>query len=275
MVRCITWCATLGVCALMSSLALRADVLFPLGTPDGRIALASRPASPGKMEIEAADDFITTTASTIIRATFTGLLPTGLALSNINFVGVELYRVFPADSVNPPGGSVPTRVNSPSDNAFASRDSTAGLTFIATIINPNFTAANSILNGINKIPGQTTGGEGPVTGEEVVINVTFTTPFVLGADHFFFKPEVGFMGMGDFYWLSTARPGPVFPGDLQAWIRNTALDPDWLRAGTDIVGPTAGQTFNGAFTLVAVPEPSTVALMFAGLAVVALKRRRG
>ena len=75
MVRRITLCMTLSVCALISSLALRADVLFPTGAPDGRIALASRPASAGKMEIEAADDFITTTASTIIRATFTGLCP--------------------------------------------------------------------------------------------------------------------------------------------------------------------------------------------------------
>ena len=31
------------------------------------------------------------------------------------------------------------------------------------------------------------------------------------------------------------------------WIRNSNLDPDWLRVGTDIVG---GTTFNGTFSLI-------------------------
>jgi hypothetical protein len=69
---------------------------------------------------------------------------------------------------------------------------------------------------------------------------------------------------GEFYWLSAPRPivppGVPFPAgstDLQSWIRNAALDPDWLRVGTDIThqGP-----FNAVFslsgeTLAAVPEP--------------------
>ena len=277
MVKSVTSCAAVVGFALASSIPAKADLLFTTGTPDGRMALASRPASGGNMEIEAADDFITTATSTLITgATFTGLAPTGTPLMNINFAGVELYRVFPLDSTNPPDGNVPTRVNSPSDNAFASRDSTAGLTFTVSILNPSFTANNSILNGINKIPNQTTGGEGAVTGEEVLITITFTTPFVLAPDHYFFKPEAGLSGPGTFLWLSTSRAVPLFTPDLQAWIRNTALDPDWLRAGTDIVGPTSGQTFNAAFSLTGttVPEPSTTALIIAGLAAVALKRRR-
>lgn len=48
------------------------------------------------------------------------------------------------------------------------------------------------------------------------------------------------------------RPLP-FAGDLQAWIRNADLAPDWLRIGTDIIGPaTLGATpptFNMAFSL--------------------------
>ena len=47
---------------------------------------------------------------------------------------------------------------------------------------------------------------------------------------------------GDFYWLSAPRPivppGTPFPAgftDLQEWIRNEDLAPDWLRVGTDIV----------------------------------------
>lgn len=138
------------------------------GNVNGLMAVGSRPDANGKIEIEAADDFILTTDSTITRATFTGLLTGGATLSNIDAVTVEIYRVFPKDSNVPPSGNVPTRTNSPSDNAFATRGTLDGnLTFTTTVLNPTFTAANSVLNGINKVPNQTTGGEGPVSGQEV------------------------------------------------------------------------------------------------------------
>jgi PEP-CTERM motif len=277
MLRPLTFFAALGACAWLTGTAAGAAFTFTTGAPDGRAGLASRPATGGLMEIETADDFILGGTTLITGATFTGLIPVGVALSSINFAGVELYRVFPNDSVNPPSGMVPTRVNSPSDNAFASRDSTMGLTFTTTLLNSSFAVGNSIVNGINKSPNQLTGGEGPVNGQEVQINVTFTTPFVLiptAADqgHYFFKPEAG-LTSGTFLWLSTARTVPLFTGDLQAWIRNTNLDPDWLRAGTDIIG---GTTFNEAFSLqgTSIPEPSTIALLFGGLALLACKRRR-
>jgi hypothetical protein len=38
-------------------------------------------------------------------------------------------------------------------------------------------------------------------------------------------------------------------GDLQAWIRNSNLNPDWLRIGTDIIGGATPPTFNMAFSL--------------------------
>jgi hypothetical protein len=220
---------------------------FSTGTPDGRIGTASRPEGPG-VEIETADDFILGQPTTINGATFYGLLPTGAPLSSINFVEVELYRVFPKDSTVPPSGMVPTRVNSPSDNAFESRDSGSGnLTFTAMILTNTFAVANTVVNGINKFPNQTTGGEGPATGEEVFFNITFTTPFVLPPDHYFFKPTVG-LSSGNFLLLSTTGP-PLFTGDLQSWIRNTNLDPDWLRIGTDIVGGVNAPKFNAAFSL--------------------------
>src|SRR5207249_3834587 len=71
--------------------------------------------------------------------------------------------------------------------------------------NGSFTVANSVVNGINPIPNQTTGGEGPVTGEEVRIDVTLTTPFSLPADHYFFVPQVQ-LSSGTFLWLSAAGP---------------------------------------------------------------------
>jgi hypothetical protein len=95
---------------------------------------------------------------------------------------------------------VPTRANSPSDVEIddATRDSLDGsLSFNATLLNPVFSVTNSVINGINKSPGQFTGGEGPVTGTEVMITVTFNPPIALPADHYFFRPEVG-LSSGNF-----------------------------------------------------------------------------
>ena len=245
-----------------------AGIIIDTGAPDARIGLASRPGTT--TEIEAADDFILTLPAFVNSATFIGLLPTGLSLSNVNFVGVEIYRVFPLDSTNPPSGNVPTRVNSPSDNVFDSRDTaSANLTFMTSTLSPSFSASNSILNGINKGPNPMTGGEGAITGEEVMFTVTFTTPFLLPAGHYFFVPQVGLNGPGNnFFWLSVMGPSQ-FTGDLQAWIRNSNLDPDWLRAGTDIVGGTA--KFDQSFSLTGdiIPEPSTIWLMLAGTSLLA------
>ncbi len=226
-----------------------APFTFTTGAPTNAIATGSQPSGP---EIESADDFVVgADRTTITSAKFYGLIPNGAPLSSVTRVVVELYRVFPLDSVSPPSGNVPTRANSPSDNAFDSRDSAAGaLTFTVQLVSPSFTASNSVLNGINKIPGQTTGGEGPVARQEVLITATFTQPFNLPADHYFFVPQVQVSG-GNFLWLSAARPNVInpFSPDLQAWIRNAALDPDWLRIGTDIVGGSPAPTFNLAFEL--------------------------
>ena len=120
------------------------------------------------------------------------------------------------------------------------------------IVEDNFAAENSVLNGINPIPNQTTGGEGPVSGEEVRFVVTFSTPFDLPAGHYFFVPTVK-VSEGEFFWLSAPKPivapGTPFTPDLQSWMRNEALAPDWLRIGTDIVGGSPAPTFNASFSL--------------------------
>jgi hypothetical protein len=139
-------------------------------------------------------------------------------------------------------------------------------------VSSSFTAANSVLNGIHPFPGQFTGGDGQVTGQEVLFNVIFNTPLDLGADRYFFVPQVQ-LPAGEFLWLSSPKPIPA-PADLQSWIRNEDLQPDWLRLGTDIThqGP-----FNASFSLTGtVPEPSTWAMMilgFAGVGFMAYRRK--
>ena len=224
-------------------------------------------------------------------ASFVGLIVPGTGgTPSISEVVAEMYRVFPNDSntartSGPPTFStpqVPTRVNSPSDDAFVSRDSASGLTFSTSVLAATFTALNSVQpGGIHPSPLQTTGGNGPLTGQEVQLNLTFTAPFNLPADHYFFVPQVALTNGGQFYWLSASRPisgagTTPFAPDLQAWTRDANLDPDWLRVGTDIVGGATPPTFNTAFSLdgTAVPEPSTLLLFGTGLAGVWAWRRK-
>src|SRR6516164_9228050 len=170
----ITCIATMSLAIFTAIPAFADSFTFSTGSPDGLIATLSRVASPGKLETETADDFVTTQVTILNSATFIGLLPSGTALSAVTQVEIELYHIFPIDSVSPPDGRVLTRMNSPSDNNFASRDSNVPgqLSFTTTLLNPSFHALNSVVNGINPLPNQFTGGEGPVTGEEVQFNVT-------------------------------------------------------------------------------------------------------
>jgi hypothetical protein len=261
--------------------AVADTTLFNTGAPDGRMATATRPESAGgQFEIESADDFILGAKTSITGATFTGLLTNRASLNNIGEVRVEIYRVFANDSDigrtsgSPPFSTpqVPARLNSPSDVELEDRDTASGNLSFTTTDMGAFNALNTVQpGGINPKPGQTTGGNGKVTGEEVQFNVTFGTPLTLSADHYFFVPQVEVTDAdGNFLWLSASRPinggTGAFVGDLQEWTRDAMLDPDWLRVGTDIVGGDIPPTFNAAFSLsgAVVPEPSTWAMMLVG-----------
>jgi hypothetical protein len=205
------------VLGLLPSAPVMAEpFLFTTEPATNFIASATRPASAGKFEIETGDDFALTSETVITGATFAGLL-TGAA-PTIGEVVVEVYRVFPKDSdVGRTSGSptfstanVPTRINSPSDVAFDSRDSAevGELTFTTNTLAASFTANNSVQpGGIHPKPNQTTTGNGAVTGTEAEFSVDLTKPLDLPADHYFFVPQVGVSG-GEFLWLSGQRPVP-------------------------------------------------------------------
>ena len=245
------------------------------------MASASRPDTAG-FEIESADDFVLTQTTSIDHASFIGLFKAGTTgLPAVSQIRLEIYRVFPLDSDTTRTLHVPTRTNSPSDVALDAREFSS-LAFTTSVLSPTFTALNSVApGGIHPSPGQTTGGNGPVTGQEVQFEVDLLTPFVLGAGHYFFIPQVLLNNGGEFYWLSASRPisGPgttPFAPDLQSWTRDQFLDPDWLRIGTDIVGGATPPQFNAAFALrgQAVPEPPALGLFAAGALVALLARRR-
>jgi hypothetical protein len=246
--------STLTVVLLVSPRASAATFSFSTGDPDGLMATAARPGPTNgvNQETESGDDFILSNEVHITSATFTGLIPTGEDASDISNVIVEIYRVFPKDSDTNRTIHVPTRANSPSDIAFDSRDSSGGeLQFTVDLLTAGFAASNSVDIGIFPLTNQTTMGEGPVTGQEVRINVTFNPPIDLPAGHYFFVPQVLLNSADDhFLWLSAPKPivspGTPFLGDLQEWIRNAELDPDWLRVATDIVG--APPAFNATFS---------------------------
>ena len=262
---------------------VRADpFFFSTGNPDGKMGTLSRPAGSGVIQTETADDFVLNRNTVITQAAIFGLLPSGASLGSIANVEVEIYHVFSRDSLNPPSGNVFTRVNSPSDVEIdsATRDGAAGtLRFSASLVNVSFSVLNTVVNGIHNFPDQFTGGEGPAGGEEVLIDMIFDTPIVLGPDHYFFRPVVELTD-GTFLYLSAPKPitegtGPFDP-DLQSWIRNDDLAPDWSRIGSDITGQGP---FNAAFSLTGttIPEPATLGLM--GLGAIAmfgrLRRSRG
>ena len=199
---------------LAASAPAKADsFFFSSGNPDGLMASASRPDSAGKIEIESADDFVLTSPTSITSATFTGLLPSGSSLSNVVGVTVEIYRVFPLDSdVNRTSGAptfstsqVPTRVNSPSDVAFAipRLNKQSNLPSLPGILQSSFTAANSVLNGIHPLPGRADRWRRRSHRSRSAIQRIFTTPS--SSDRSLFLRAASAAANGDFFWLSSSK----------------------------------------------------------------------
>lgn len=244
-------------CEALEPRWLLAAFTFNSGAPDGKVATISEPPNMhnASVEFESADDFILASQTHITKATFKGLLTGGATAKDVHNIIIEIYRVFPNDSDTNRVPSVPTRTNSPSDVAFASRNSAASeLTFHTSTVKKNFTAQASVFSTAAISAGS--GGDGQVSGREITFTISFKKdPFDLPADHYFFVPQVGLADTAPvgahFLWLSApkpiVKPGTPFTGDLQSWMRDDPpLAPDWLRVGTDIIG---GATFNAVFTL--------------------------
>ena len=107
---CTSLAIPLALIGIFLSPPVKADSFyFSTGDPDGLIATASRPDGGGKIEVELADDFDLLGQTSITSATFTGLLPTGVSLSDVTDVRIEIYRVFPFDSDTVRTPDVPTR----------------------------------------------------------------------------------------------------------------------------------------------------------------------
>jgi hypothetical protein len=276
------WARALAVPLLVSFIAATVGLatpawaepfFFSTGDPDGLLGALSQPAGAGTLETETADDFLLTKTTSISKATIFGLIPEGTPLASIENVEIEIYHVFPgapgdsdvSRTSGPPTFStfqVPTRVNSPADNEIdtATRDGSQGtLRVKASVVKPGFSVENSVVRGINPTPNNVTSGEGARTGDLVEIAITFTPPILLPADHYFFRPQVQVSG-GEFLYVSAPRPivppGTPFVNDLQSWIRNSALSPDWLRIGRDIIGGNPAPAFNQAFSLTGETVPN-------------------
>src|SRR5690242_4956464 len=130
-------CLMAAVVTGMLTMPASGDTIFNNLTPTNAIAVATRPGTSGSFEIEAGDDFVTNSSATFINsASFVGLIVPGSAgTPSISDVAAEMYRVFPLDSNATRTPNVPTRVNSPSDVAFADKDSGMGeLTFSSTVL---------------------------------------------------------------------------------------------------------------------------------------------
>ena len=261
--------------SLIAGPVLADTVFYNNDFPDGKMATASGTIMVGGVahETESADDFSLAHLSRITGGSFTGLVPLGADTSAISSVGLEIYRVFPADSILPETGSpgIPTRKNSPADVDIgaAARDSSSGnLTFTLNPLNENVSVSNSVVDGIVLNEG----GNLAKDGREVRIDFTVDpkAPLELAAGDYFFVPQVTLKDGSSFLWLSADRPIGAFGAtqlatDRQTWIRNETIANNWLRVGTDIIG--AGNQYNAAFRLVGtvVPEPTGIVMLIAGL----------
>src|SRR4030095_1331303 len=130
--------AAIGFCG--TAAAQEAQVLVNTGNTDGKLGALSRRPSINKAETETADDFVWKQTTVLTGATITGLISPAIPLANVANVEVELYRLFPADSIADRVPQVPPRQNSPADVEIdsATRDGLSRtLSFSTTPLNPN------------------------------------------------------------------------------------------------------------------------------------------
>ena len=291
--------ATSALSVLFGGVCSATPFFFNTGDVNNSMAVATRPDSAGKIEIEAADDFVTTEHHIHYQRVVHGLvvgrrhypehrrgargdLP-GLPQRFGRWADVGSTDVLDAECGHAREFAVGRGVRRP-------RLDSRRRAHVHDARHWGFYCAEFRTAGRDPPQGAGPardrpdyGGNGPVTGEEVQFNITFTVPFALPSDHYFFIPQVEITtANGEFLWLSGSRPivppGTPFPAgftDLQSWTRDANLDPDWSRVRTDIVGGAPAPTFNGAFALNGVvPEPGTILLVGSGFLAMGWRRRK-
>ena len=202
--------AIFGACAAAGPARAGSTFFFSTGDPDGKMAMASRPSSAGKIEIESADDFVLTAP----RASPARPSPVSCrrtaSLSDMTNVRVEIYRVFPLDSTIPRQWQCAHADQFSLGRGVRRTDAAAhNLTFTPGIINSSFTAqipsSTGSIRNPTSIPRRGTGH-----GPRGSVQRDFESAFTLPADHYFFVPQVQ-LSNGDFFWLSAPKP-IVAPG---------------------------------------------------------------
>ena len=128
---------------------------FTTGTPDGLIATGSRPSSPAGIEIESADDYSGQFHDSHERELLRADPVLGQSQRHKRSKGRDLWYSQRTRPIRRRAMSRPETTLlriSPLPNGTMPR--VGGLTFIASVVNGSFTAANSVLNGINPKPSQ-------------------------------------------------------------------------------------------------------------------------
>ena len=203
------------------------------------MATATRPDDGGAFEIELADDFVLTNTTPITSATFTGLLPAGAtAVRRSSSKSTGCFRRISdvGRTSGPPTFStpqVPTRVNSPSDVAFDSRDFEAsGLTFSTTVVDHQFHRSSTRCSPAASIPYRaiSTGGNGAGHGRGGPVRRDLhhalpppRRPLFLRAPGPAGQTAISF---GCRRRNRSCPPGTPFPPgftDLQSWTRDAAI----------------------------------------------------
>ena len=236
--------ATIAAGLALATPAFAGDFFFTTGNADGLLGALSRSDSPGKVETETADDFVLTQTTIISGATIVGLV--NAAVANITNVEVEVYNRFrwtrSVSSVGATCSRASTRRRTSKSMPPRAMEAWERSVLPQRQLSANFHRTEH--RGKRHQPESEPAGPAArvaTSGAEVedhhhvhqadpsARRSLFLSPGGVGGG-WRFPVAVGAAGRS---W----RPARRSRSDLQAWIRNARLAPDWVRIGTDVIVP--------------------------------------